>query len=416
MASNWMSSNLNVLGKQKIEHIMFPGSHDSGMSRHGKHTTFGTPSVTLTQTKTIKEQLRLGIRYFDVRLDISQGKYFCGHYTKIDGVPTSALIGMGVLGPPPVKALALALKAAFPRWEGACGESLQEIIQGINEFLKENKELVVLDISGYGGFAVDEQCRDFTQMEWTNLFKELQGIEKLYRPKDADRNKKLKDLQLDELISSSSGACVVINHWRGEKYVGGYDLKGIFPRSSWGENEPPMIKWSKELTDGAVFLALAKEAIGGSGYNIIMQFWNAWPGFMKTASLKSFFDPMAKADGEEWYKVSIIDGAKSRNKSLPQYLKDFAKTTAALRDSGTKFPTVFMTAPDDYRAIVIDAVEDTNLADGCLAINMERAKKKVARQDDEISTGADALTWDTPIESRPSSSQALEAFYKRIAC
>lgn len=83
--SNWISIEMYRLGHRELQEICVPSSHDAGIVErsYGVHTKFGTPGVTITPTKSIKEQLELGVRHLDVRFDMANGQFYCGHYTEI---------------------------------------------------------------------------------------------------------------------------------------------------------------------------------------------------------------------------------------------------------------------------------------------------------------------------------------------
>ncbi len=78
--SNWMGQLWRHFGKTTQDNpfgdiplcqMPIPGSHDSG--------TVGMDSGSATQTKTIAEQLALGIRYFDIRPMVKDGVYYIHH-------------------------------------------------------------------------------------------------------------------------------------------------------------------------------------------------------------------------------------------------------------------------------------------------------------------------------------------------
>lgn len=124
--SRWMTDDEEVRNRT-LDKITMLGSHDSGMSVHTYGTKFGTPDNTLTQVYDIAGQLNRGARYFDIRPCFLHGSLscannrnvFCGHFSDI---------------------LVLGL-------QGATGQYLEEIVEQVNEFCKDKKELVILDIS-----------------------------------------------------------------------------------------------------------------------------------------------------------------------------------------------------------------------------------------------------------------------------
>lgn len=64
--SNWMYRNLNYIGNKRLKDIVFPGSHDAGM--------YGF-SLGQTQYHNMYDQLKDGIRYFDLRPNTNMHVY-----------------------------------------------------------------------------------------------------------------------------------------------------------------------------------------------------------------------------------------------------------------------------------------------------------------------------------------------------
>lgn len=152
---DWMQQSLKQRNEPLLKFCM-PGTHDSGMSTYGRHTLFGWPCNTRTQTNTIINQLRYGARFFDVRPVISDGDFYTGHYTYIDTLNINT-------------------------WQGANGQSIADVIKDVNEFTSSNAELIVLYIShAYNTDVGNSNYRWFNQEEWTRLFTALSGIEDRY--------------------------------------------------------------------------------------------------------------------------------------------------------------------------------------------------------------------------------------------
>jgi hypothetical protein len=140
----WMHENLSVLGSQSLRHLCIPGSHDAGMSTFTDHTAGGRPCNTVTQTKGVLDQLRSGVRYFDIRPVITNGQFVTGHYT------------------PPIPVLGV---------QGANGQSLDSIIDDVNTYTAANPELVVLSLSH--DLNRDAGDRWLTSNEWCDLLTHL---------------------------------------------------------------------------------------------------------------------------------------------------------------------------------------------------------------------------------------------------
>ena len=105
-SATWMHDNLATLGDLPIGELCIPGSHNSGMSIIQSETFFSLSSATKTQTLPIESQLHLGVRYFDVRPCLLDGKFYTGHYSNLP-----------VVG-----------------WQGANGESMDSIIETLNRY------------------------------------------------------------------------------------------------------------------------------------------------------------------------------------------------------------------------------------------------------------------------------------------
>lgn len=180
-----MSQNLRALGDLKLRNLCMPGSHDAGMSQL-THSTFGVTDLNaITQKSNIGQQLLSGVRYFDLRVIIGGGEYWTGHYEQ-------------------------------SRCLGGRGESIQTIIDAVNQFTEDNNELIILDLS----HAMNtDNCGtllglfgngypDFKQDEWTRLFALLfnpkTGLKHVFKNKVAD----LTTLTLNSFIAN--GPAIVL--------------------------------------------------------------------------------------------------------------------------------------------------------------------------------------------------------------
>ncbi|CDG15814.1 hypothetical protein [Xenorhabdus doucetiae] len=151
-AGSWIRDHLPLLGDHSLKEICIPGSHDAGMSVVTWKTLLAAECNTLTQTNNILGQLNLGIRYFDIRPALSDGKFFTEHFSKV-------II-----------------------WEGALGESMESIINGINKFTEYNNELIMIKLSHSLNLDVGffETYRPFNKDQWFDLFDQLSTINYLY--------------------------------------------------------------------------------------------------------------------------------------------------------------------------------------------------------------------------------------------
>ncbi|MBI6547777.1 hypothetical protein [Xenorhabdus lircayensis] len=175
----WMQDHRNILGNLPINKLCITGSHDAGMSLITWKTTWAFECNTLTQSNNILGQLKLGIRYFDIRPVLSDGIFFTGHYKDL-----------GV-------------------WEGSNGESLDSIIYEINTFTKTHNELIIirLDHSLCLDVGILERYRSFKESEWLNLFYTLTGIDHLYYHNGTCN---ISDVTLNTLTDNGTHSAVLL--------------------------------------------------------------------------------------------------------------------------------------------------------------------------------------------------------------
>jgi len=179
------------------------GSHDAGMSVYTSGTPFGYKCNTLTQTEPIKKQLEYGARYFDIRPVISAGEYYTGHYGHV--LDTT--------------------------WQGANGQSIESIVNEVNDFTAKHKELVILNLSHTLNTDIGNlSYRPFTQKEWDGLFEKLSKLRYLFMRDDITENSDLTKLRVDEYISGRAAVLLIIEGKIDGKDVqlGKYSGKGFF--------------------------------------------------------------------------------------------------------------------------------------------------------------------------------------------
>ncbi|KND86311.1 Killer toxin subunits alpha/beta [Tolypocladium ophioglossoides CBS 100239] len=120
---NWMKGIYDVIKDRSIQHIVMPGTHDSGMSTiSGKILSGGTAINTQTQGINIYDQLRAGARWFDLRV------------ATIHNVPHNDDYSFWILHVNDENA-AVAI--------GNSGESLDDVISEINKFTSESPGEVI---------------------------------------------------------------------------------------------------------------------------------------------------------------------------------------------------------------------------------------------------------------------------------
>jgi len=197
-----MQSNIETIGNRTLQQICIPGSHDAGMSSCTAPTAFAGAWNTVTQTQTILGQLNEGSRYFDIRPAIGGGEYYTGHYGKIFDLT----------------------------YQGARGQSIQDIINDVNNFTSNNNELIILDLAhDFNTDTGNSSYQPFTQSEWNVLFNILTQINNRF----VTRSEDLKLLTLNDFIKpgGTSKAAVVILVSTANVDLGSYAAQGFYPSS-----------------------------------------------------------------------------------------------------------------------------------------------------------------------------------------
>jgi hypothetical protein len=176
--TDWMQQSMGSLGNRTLKHICMPGSHDAGMSVF-KPGTFGANFAnTQTQYLDFYHQLMAGSRFFDLRPVISKGQWVAGHYSSIEGV-----------------------------WLGGNGQSIREIMQQINDFTKEHKELVIINLSHT--LDTDNKYKDLTQDQWNKLFDELKAINNRFTLPASTSTVDLTSKPLGDFITDRASVLII---------------------------------------------------------------------------------------------------------------------------------------------------------------------------------------------------------------
>lgn len=197
----WMDMQNSLIGNLTLREISIPGSHDAGMSVFNGGTFGARPCNTITQSHSIGGQLALGTRYFDIRPVISGGQFKTGHYNRIE-------------------------KSGIVSWQGANGQSIDSIIDEVNNFTASGKkELVVLSLSKSLNTDVgNSSYRQFTDQEWTTLLEKMTQLNCRYtlnNPGDTDLTYK----QLNDFVGDGPCVIVIVNGYIHPELIG----KGFFP-------------------------------------------------------------------------------------------------------------------------------------------------------------------------------------------
>ncbi|KAK3387857.1 PLC-like phosphodiesterase [Podospora didyma] len=180
---DWMHATYSRISCLSLCELSMPGTHDSGMSVFSGGSGLGLPINTLTQELNIREQLQFGARWFDIRPVIAGGNWKTGHYSFHDGTDA---------------------------WHGGNGEEIRSIVDGINDFTANNKELVILKLShglNTDTFAGDKD-NHLSQAEWARLLTFLEGINN--RVINRGSTPDLSRLRVSDFISDNRAAVVIV--------------------------------------------------------------------------------------------------------------------------------------------------------------------------------------------------------------
>ncbi|MEW9901368.1 hypothetical protein [Pseudomonas putida] len=200
---NWMG-NLPELGRLRIDQLVLPGSHDSGMDKDADNII---PPQEVTQDVSCIDQIRGGIRVLDLRVRASREYTPDSPYRyKLYHLNTS---GRTVLG---------------------------DVVLELNRFYEDpanEREIIILDFHQFDNFSTQEH-------KWM-----LAMLEKHLGPRIIPYD--LHGLTLDQLWNDHPGQTVVIayNHIAGGDHWDGVEQVWI------GENTPPTEELKAFMDDKA---------------------------------------------------------------------------------------------------------------------------------------------------------------------
>ncbi|KAM7183567.1 PLC-like phosphodiesterase, TIM beta/alpha-barrel-containing domain containing protein [Naviculisporaceae sp. PSN 640] len=188
-SNNWMRQIYDVIKDRKLRHFVMPGSHDAGMGTISKAwVRLGSSANTQTQGLSTYDQLRVGSRYFDMRLVSVNGEndnFWAAHINdERANVPV-----------------------------GATGESLNDIISGINQFTGESPgEIIILSIRYMVNLdsSLDIRTRYWDTNRANAFYTKLEGIQNRCVGLEKT-NTKFDRLKAQTLLDQNSGkGCVLI--------------------------------------------------------------------------------------------------------------------------------------------------------------------------------------------------------------
>ncbi|KAL5051346.1 hypothetical protein BDW71DRAFT_52015 [Aspergillus fruticulosus] len=224
---NWMKQMYNVIKDRPLQHLVMPGTHDSGMSTiSGKIVSIGSAANTQTQGLNIYDQLRVGARWFDLRImsvhqsDTTDYAFWVAHVNdETADIPV-----------------------------GNTGESLTDIISEVNRFTSENPgEIIFLKLR----YLIGIKRLPGGAIRWdtaivNNFFSELKKINN--RCANLDTNTEFQRRKASYFLDQNNGNGCVLFLLDGSNIPSGVPSSspsdGIYPASAMTVND----HWSNLAT------------------------------------------------------------------------------------------------------------------------------------------------------------------------
>ena len=258
---NWMHDNLSWLGKKKLIDVCMPASHDAAMGVRNYITPFAAWGSTQTQLLTIREQLEMGVRYFDIRPSIRGGQYYSSHVTKVqrlwdlrnnpesllDTIHSTVLKAFGVSGPV-ATIIANEVRAEVARminqitlYQGGDGQSMLSIINDVNDYTAIGKDLVILNLSNTIHLDAD---RPFVDADYAALWDQLTNINHLLKlpSSETEEEVNLNHFTMNRLIGNGPTVILRVDNGRhllGNRRYQGFFSSADFPISDYYDNVDP---------------------------------------------------------------------------------------------------------------------------------------------------------------------------------
>ncbi|KAI8664571.1 hypothetical protein NCS55_00966400 [Fusarium keratoplasticum] len=214
---DWMHATYPRISCLKLRELAIPGTHDSGMSQLNGRSFFGAPLNSKTQELSVAGQLEYGARWFDIRPSKTGGKWATGHYS---------------------------FKAG--NWHGGNGEYLDDIIDGINRFTENNKELIILNVAqglNSDNFKGDKHAK-ISQAEWEDVMRKLERIN--HRVENRGGEEDLSQLRVSDFIQDRAAVIIIVDAqlYKTEDRV---DLSAFADKGFFRRNQLPLFdKYANE--------------------------------------------------------------------------------------------------------------------------------------------------------------------------
>ncbi|KAI8898359.1 PLC-like phosphodiesterase [Globomyces pollinis-pini] len=131
---NWMSNHSN----NKLADLIIPGTHNSAAYKISNHLICSKlwwigklgKRFVLTQTLTITEQLKLGIRAFDLRISLLNNKPYVSHTCRLSSLKSILLQILAYLNDHPTEVILIRVKGDWDN-RPKCWKSTVSLIRNI---------------------------------------------------------------------------------------------------------------------------------------------------------------------------------------------------------------------------------------------------------------------------------------------
>ncbi|PQK17480.1 hypothetical protein BB8028_0007g06750 [Beauveria bassiana] len=180
-----MKDMYDVIKDRKMHHVVVPGSHDAVMNNitMAGWWGFGSADNTETQSLDLYHQLKVGSRYFDMRISsVNNGKFYGAHVSD-------------ELGKTPA---------------GATGPSLDDLIIGMNRFSNDYPGEVVV---WYMKYMTDLSIKGGTYWSEDKIKEFYDKLETIHNrcPGDLAGNTPLNELSISTFMNANDGkGCVLL--------------------------------------------------------------------------------------------------------------------------------------------------------------------------------------------------------------
>lgn len=186
--------------------------------------------MVLTQTRSILDQLHLGVRHLDIRatyavlpnsfrspLSTTETGWYCGHYT-----PEDQRFGVG--------------------WQGGSGASIDEVVEQVNEYTRDHGELIILKISHIVVLRHSKLWateNPLTSDHAASLIKSLGQLDHLFTATNASggKGKPLHDYTLKEFVGNGPASVAVVIEGMDNISADVAFEHGFWPRTSLSFNQ-----------------------------------------------------------------------------------------------------------------------------------------------------------------------------------